>query len=179
MSCPDHPKSAAQVEPCIPFLTNLPSPLKFIIHCSEQSSPLWNQVQVQAHPVSISSPPAPHQIPCSSSSWSLFQFLRCSWLQCIPFYLVKAQSEFSRSASQLLVANLAEALGGAWREAGQLCACPPRARGIGMLTFCCCSMPRFQLHLELCWVMPKEISFCQPSSEITPGLTSCCVTPPT
>lgn len=59
-----------------------------------KSSSLWNQVQVQESPASISSPPATHQIPYTSSSWSLFQFLRCSWLQCIPFYLGKAQSKF-------------------------------------------------------------------------------------
>lgn len=36
MSCPDHSTSAAQAEPCIPFLSSLPSPLKSIIHCQEQ-----------------------------------------------------------------------------------------------------------------------------------------------
>lgn len=66
-------------------------------------------------------------------------FLRCSSLQCIPFYL----GRFSGSTSPLLVANLAEALWGAWREAGQLCACPPRARGRGMLTLCCSTMLGF------------------------------------
>lgn len=101
-------------------------------------SSTWNQGQVQAHP-----PPATHQIPYPSSSWSLFQFLRCSWLQCILFYLSKAQSKFLGSTSRLLVANLAEVLWGAWREAGQLCACLPRARGRGMLTLCCCTMLGF------------------------------------
>lgn len=105
-----------------------------------KSSSLWSQVQVQAGPASISSPPGTHQILYPSSPWSLFQFPRCPWLLCIPFYLGKAQSKFSGSTSPLLVANLAEALWGAWREAGQLRACPPRACGTGMLTLCCSTM---------------------------------------
>lgn len=142
MSCPDHPTSAAQAEPCIPSPSSLPSPLKSTMSGAKSSS-LWNQAQVQAHPASLSSTPATHQIPCTSLSWSLFQFLRCSWLQCIPFYLGKAQSKFSGSTSPLLVANLAEALWGAWREAGQLCPCPARARGRGMLTLCCSTVLGF------------------------------------
>lgn len=128
MSCPDHPTRGRQ-SPASPEIHNT--------LLGAKSSSLWNQVQVQERPASISSPPATHHTPYPSSPWSLFQFLRCSWLQCIPFYLGKAQSKFSGSTSQLLAANLAEALWGARREAGELCACPPRARGRGMLTLCC------------------------------------------
>lgn len=146
---------------CIPLLTRLQSPEVHNTLLGAKNSSLWNQVQVQAHPASISSPPATHQIPYPSSWWSQFHSFDVLHSSASHFTLAGSQGRPRRCLWQTLQKLFEEpgekqdssvpALQGHVAEG-----CSPSA-----------APQCLDSQLWLRWVMPEEISFCQPSSQIT------------